>query len=93
MKPEHATPDNALWGLYDTGARQWLGDDTGPLLYDGVKITLDLAQAAAVIVNEQYGYIARIRLCAYDGTGVKRAGDVKPKRTFAEALARIEGAA
>lgn len=91
MKPPVcASPDNAPWGLYDTKDRCWLGNDAGPVVYDGVAVPLDMARCSEIITNERFGYTTRIRLCAYDGSANRKRDDVTPRRTFAEALQRLE---
>lgn len=87
-RPSFATPDNAPWGLYDTKDCCWMGDESGPTLYDAA-FDFELARVAEVVMNERFGYITRIRLCAYDSSGTKRKDDMEPKRGAYEAMARL----
>lgn len=74
------------WGIYDVQDKCWLGDSKGPLVYSD-KL---MASAAATIVNEQFGHLARFRPALYWEKADRRRDEIVPLMTAEEALKRIE---
>lgn len=79
-------PQRAEYGLYDTIDHCWMGNHEGPLVYDSPT----LAQVSATILNERFGYVSRIQSRPYDGSGTQFKDEQTPKRSFEQAMLRLE---
>lgn len=77
----------AKYGIWDTTDKCWMGNDNGPLIYTEEW----KANAAATIINEQFGHSFRYRKKVFWEDHVRLKDEVKPRLTALQALRKIEG--
>lgn len=73
------------WGVYDTKDRCWMGNNTGPVVYDD----LDTAKLSATILNERFGYAARLMPKVYAENAKVKRDEQTPMLSFEEAFSRL----
>ena len=77
------------WGILDTKDNLWLGDDTGPKLFDDLMLARCAAQLwEAQVLETDLG--GRYQAREFTGAG-KIRGEVEAKFSAHEALKNIEG--
>lgn len=83
------------YGILDTTDGSWVGNDKGPLVYEGEIKGVSAqtrAKLAAQILNEQFKTWWRFRMNPWLPEGPFKLKDtIEAKLSFAEALAKLEG--
>ena len=77
------------FGLWDTTGQAWLGQTSGPILYEDK----ELARAAAMVASEQLGYA--VIAIPFNDKKLRRKLRIKdkvtPRMSAIEAIKKIEG--
>lgn len=72
--------------LYDTEGEAWIGNDVGPLTYEDQLV----ARAAATVLNEMFGTVARFSAREYDEKPKRVKDSITAPISAQEAIAQLE---
>jgi hypothetical protein len=79
--------ERTIWGVFDSTNNTWVGDSSGPKLFDN----WELAQCSAQIIDNQLGRRGEpLRAKEFNLKTVRKVGEEKTIRSALDALDKIE---